>query len=191
MKKLIIATANKGKFAEFEYLVRTYGKDFADEVIFAPEVSDLIVEETGETYTENATLKARAWAARSGLPCLADDSGLEVEALDGAPGLYSARVAGDKISWLLKSLKDSPNRRARFVASLALCEPGGAVLTSEGFCPGVIADAPRGSNGFGYDPVFIPDGFDKTFAELPNEIKNSISHRRLAFSNLISSLVNP
>ena len=191
MKKLIIATANKGKFAEFEYLVRTYGKDFADEVIFAPEVSDLIVEETGETYTENATLKARAWAARSGLPCLADDSGLEVEALDGAPGLYSARVAGDKISWLLKSLKDSPNRRARFVASLALCVPGESVLTSEGFCPGVIADAPRGSNGFGYDPVFIPDGFDKTFAELPNEIKNSISHRRIAFSNLISSLVNP
>ncbi|MBQ9419510.1 MAG: RdgB/HAM1 family non-canonical purine NTP pyrophosphatase [Synergistaceae bacterium] len=190
MKKLVIATANKGKFTEFEYLIRTYGKNFADEIIFAPEISGLVVEETGKTYSENAMLKARAWAEKSGLPCLADDSGLEVEALNGAPGLYSARVADDKISWLLDSLKDSENRSARFVASLALCVPGEFILICEGTCEGFITDSPRGSGGFGYDPVFVPDDYIETFAELPHEIKNSISHRKNAYVKLNSLIAN-
>ena len=189
LKKLVIATANKGKYKEFEYLTETYGKNFAEKIIFAPEISNLIVEETGKTYSENAMLKARAWAEKSGLPCLADDSGLEVEALDGAPGLFSARIIkgndGDKISWLLNELKNFSNRRARFAASLALCVPEEFILICGGFCYGKIGQAEKGSNGFGYDPVFIPDGFEKTFAELPFEIKNSISHRTNAFKKIV------
>lgn len=192
MKKLVIATANHGKYKEFEYLIKTYGKNFfTDEIIFAPEISNLIVEETGKTYAENAMLKARAWAEKSGLPCLADDSGLEVEALDGAPGLYSARIiqgTENKISWLLGELKGKSNRRARFTASLALCVPDEYILICDGHCSGVIADAPRGSNGFGYDPLFIPDGYEKTFAELSQEIKNSISHRTNAFKKIAAYL---
>ena len=249
MKKLVIATANQGKYKEFEYLIKTYGKNFfPDEIIFAPEISNLIVEETGKTYAENAMLKASAWAEKSGLPCLADDSGLEVEALNGAPGLYSARIiqgTENKISWLLNELKEKNNRRARFVASLALCVPdrnfsaqatdfrhgdkplicynkmvgastiGGElirpdksgrfgdtriprlqswgvcqeyILICEGHCNGRIADAPRGSNGFGYDPLFIPDGYEKTFAELSKEIKNSISHRTDAFKKITATM---
>ncbi len=191
MKKLIIATANRGKFREFEYLISKFGKNFADELIFAPETAKLIVEETGKTYSENAALKARAWFEKSGLPCLADDSGLEVEALGGAPGLFSARLAkGNEAAWLLNELKnENENRKARFAASLALCTPE-KILISEGFCSGKITDAARGSNGFGYDPVFMPDGFTKTFAELEPEIKNSISHRANAFLNLLKNFAD-
>ena len=108
--KLIIATGNQGKYREFTEIIREVaGEDFADEIIFAPEISRMIVDETGKTYAENAMLKARAWAGKSGLPCLADDSGLEVDALDGAPGLYSARIIqgkdSDKSSWLLGQLE--------------------------------------------------------------------------------------
>ena len=188
LRKLVIATSNIGKYKEFEYIISVYGKNFAEEIIFAPEIADLIVEETGKTYAENAMLKARAWSEKSGLPCLADDSGLEVEALDGAPGLFSARIAAgsNKISWLLNELKDKENRRARFSASLALCVPDDYILICEGFCNGEIGREPKGSNGFGYDPVFIPDGFEKTFAELSKEIKNSISHRTNAFKKIIN-----
>ena len=199
MKDLIIATGNKGKFREFEFLCETYspGKNFAENLIFAPDIAKLIVEETGKTYAENAALKARAWALKSGRPCLADDSGLEVEALDGRPGIFSARVAkGQEVKWLLNELKNVEkekfeNRRARFVASLALCMSdgkNGKILISEGICEGTIISEPRGENGFGYDPVFIPDGYDKTFAELDSKIKNSISHRTKAFLNLISKI---
>ena len=161
LEKLIIATGNQGKYKEFNYLAETYGENFAEEIIFAPSIADLIVEETGKTYAENAMLKARAWAEKSGLPCLADDSGLEVEALNGAPGLYSARVAPDnKIEWLLNQLAGVENHRAKFVASLALCVPNEYILICEGECCGRITDSPRGSNGFGYDPVFVPDNFE-------------------------------
>ena len=133
-------------------------------------------------------LKARAWAEKSGLPCLADDSGLEVNALDGAPGLYSARVIpgndDDKVSWLLSELQGIADRRARFAASLALCVPEEYTLITEGYCYGTITDSPRGNNGFGYDPVFVPDGYALTFAELDSEIKNSISHRTNAFRKI-------
>lgn len=125
ISKLVIATANPGKFREFKELTQ----NFVSEVIFAPEIAKLIVDETGKTYSENAMLKASAWAKVSGLPCLADDSGLEVNALDGAPGLYSARIIqgsdNNKVSWLLDSLRDKSDseRKARFAASLALCIP--------------------------------------------------------------------
>ena len=182
--KLIIATANPGKFREF----REFVDGFAREVIFAPEIAALIVEETGRTYAENAMLKAKAWAKESGLPCLADDSGLEVNALDGAPGLFSARVIHgsdtDKVSWLLSQLQGVNDRRARFAASLALCVPEEYTLITEGYCYGRIAETPSGNNGFGYDPVFIPDGYSLTFAELDSSIKNSISHRTNAFRKI-------
>ena len=185
MKKLIIATGNKGKYNEFADIV----KNFADEIIFAPEIARMIVDETGKTYAENAMLKARAWAEKSGLPCLADDSGLEVEALDGAPGLYSARIIPgndeDKVSWLLSQLEEKTNRKARFVAALALCVPGKFTLICEGECKGKISLSQSGKNGFGYDPVFIPDGFNLTFAELSSDIKNKISHRADAFRKIL------
>ena len=193
LNKLIIATGNPGKFREFEFLFNSYGKNFTGKLIFAPEIADLIIEETGKTYAENAVLKARSWVKaslaieKSGLPCLADDSGLEVEALDGRPGIFSARVAkGNETGWILNELGNTGNRRAKFMASLALCMPDGRIFTGEGFCNGTITDSPRGSSGFGYDPVFMPDGYSKTFAELAPGIKNSISHRTKAFINLIS-----
>ena len=187
IEKLIIATGNKGKYHEFCEIV----KGFARELIFAPEIASMIVEETGKTYQENAMLKATAWAKKSGLACLADDSGLEVEALDDAPGLYSARILGknpgkdaDNVAWILEKLQGVNNRKARFVAALALCVPQEFTLITQGYCYGHIADTPQGYNGFGYDPIFIPDGYDKTFAELGDEIKNKISHRTNAFRKL-------
>ena len=188
-RKLIIATGNKGKYSEFADII---GGGFAEEIIFAPEISGLAVEETGRTYAENAMLKARAWADVSGLPCLADDSGLEVLALDGAPGLYSARVIigadTDRVSWLLGRLEGAADRRARFAASLALCVPGEYTLITEGYCTGNIAHTPAGSNGFGYDSVFVPDGYELTFAQLPSDVKNSVSHRTNAFRKLIAAI---
>ena len=190
ISKLVIATANPGKFREFKELTQ----NFVSEVIFAPEIAKLIVDETGKTYSENAMLKASVWAKVSGLPCLADDSGLEVNALDGAPGLYSARIIqgsdNNKVSWLLDSLRDKSDseRKARFAASLALCIPDDYMLICEGFCYGTIAHAPAGNNGFGYDPVFIPDNYNKTFAQLDPDIKNSLSHRYNAFRKIVNIL---
>ena len=184
LDKLVIATGNAGKFQEFKQMA----KNLASEIIFAPEIAKLVVEETGRTYSENAMLKAQAWVGKVNLPCLADDSGLEVDALDGAPGIYSARIVNDsddkKISWLLSSLKGKNNRSARFAAALALCVPEDYIFIGMGYCYGKIADSPAGFNGFGYDPVFIPDGYNLTFAELDSSVKNSISHRYNAFKKI-------
>lgn len=191
--KLVIATGNEGKYHEFTEIIRNAaGKDFADDVIFAPEISRMVVDETGKTYAENAMLKARAWAEKSGLPCLADDSGLEVDALNGAPGLYSARIIPGsdsyKSSWLLRQLEGITNRKARFVAALCLCVPGDFTLITEGYCAGNIAYEVRGDNGFGYDPVFVPEGYSLTFAQLPGHVKNNISHRTDAFRKIAALL---
>ena len=144
------------------------------------------------TYSENAIAKARFYASATGLWALADDSGLEVEALRGAPGVFSARYAGDNATdadrraLLLSELAktDDKNRRARFVAAVAIAEAGGELLNvSEGICEGIITFAPRGEGGFSYDPLFIPDGYNQTFAELPEDVKNRISHRARALRN--------
>ena len=192
-RRLVIATGNEGKYHEFQrIIIDVAGESFADDVIFAPEISRMMVDETGKTYAENAMLKARAWAEKSGLPCLADDSGLEVDALDGAPGLYSARIIpgrdSDKASWLLGQLEGITVRHARFVASLCLCVPGEFTLITEGSCAGTIADSARGDNGFGYDPVFVPEGYSQTFAQLPGNIKDKISHRTDAFRKIAALL---
>ena len=200
LEKLIIATGNKGKFEELKAMLSGANKNFADEIIFAPEFAEQInIVEDGSSYEENAEIKARAWAEISGLPCLADDSGLEVEALNNAPGIYSARIIdGDDNArnlWLLdklKNFKDKNERRARFAASLVLVfnNFNNNKIIAKGFCEGYIAEKISGLNGFGYDPIFIPKGFDVTFAALSSEIKNKISHRALAVKNLLENFKN-
>ena len=185
MPTILIATTNQHKLQE-------YAAIFAGLPIELRSLRDVgitdDVEETGATFAENAALKAEFYANRSGLPALADDSGLEVHALDGAPGVYSARYAGpgatdaDRIALLLKNMEHVPfhARLARFVCAIALARPGGPIEHVEGTLPGVIELAPRGSNGFGYDPVFYLLDENATLAELPPERKNQISHRAVA-----------
>lgn len=142
------------------------------------------VDETGATFAENAYLKARAVTEHTGRAAIADDSGLMVEALGGEPGIYSARYTGNhddtdeqRVSFLLKKLGDEKDRKAKFVSSVCCTFPNGDVLRAEGECRGEILFAPRGKNGFGYDPIFKPDGYEKSMAELSSEEKDSISHR--------------
>jgi XTP/dITP diphosphohydrolase len=183
MQRLLLGTRNRGKVREIESILADSGWSFSSLQAF-PDVDT--PAETGATYAENAILKARFYAAATGMCALADDSGLEVEALDGAPGVFSARYAGenasdaDRRSLLLSELAkvSDVNRRARFVAVVAISDADGSVLNvTEGICEGTIISAPRGDGGFGYDPLFVPDGFNRTFAELPDDIKNIISHR--------------
>ena len=144
---------------------------------------DVDVEETGATFEENAFLKARAVMEASGLPAIADDSGLCVDALNGAPGVYSARYGGPGLDdvgryrLLLENMRGQLDRRCRFVSAICCCFPNGDVIAARGECPGTIAFAPMGEGGFGYDPVFFIPGLKKTFAQLSPEEKNAISHR--------------
>lgn len=180
---LLVATRNPHKLDEILAIFARTGlrllsmRDFPD----LPEV-----EEDGETLDANARKKAVTLARVTGLWALSDDSGLEVMALGGEPGVYSARYAGEAVSYaannakLLARLAGQANRQACFRSVVALSDPDGTVHTVEGRCEGVIAEAPRGANGFGYDPVFIPAGQTRTFAELDAEHKNAISHRAAA-----------
>ncbi len=184
--KLLVATNNPGKVRELKELLA----ELPVEITFpAREGLDLEVHETGGTFEENARLKALAYAQAGGLLTLADDSGLEVDALDGAPGVYSARYAGsgatdaDRYRKLLAAMADIPpgQRTARFRCVVALAQPDGAVYTATGVCEGEIGFAPRGTHGFGYDPIFLVQGFGgQTMAELAPEVKNRISHRARA-----------
>jgi XTP/dITP diphosphohydrolase len=179
-RPLVIASGNAGKVREFAALLA----DLPLEV--RPQPPDLEVEETGTTFAANAQLKAEAVAKATGCWALADDSGLAVEALGGAPGVFSARYApndAERIARLLAELDAAPNRRAAFVAALALADPDGVVqLAVEGRCEGLIAEAPRGEGGFGYDPVFLVPELDLTFAEMDKATKARIGHRGRAFA---------
>lgn len=152
------------------------------------------IEETGSTLEENALIKAGFVREKYGYDCFADDTGLEVEALDGAPGVYSSRYAGngcnptDNVDKLLSVLKGAENRAAQFRTVIALVIDGKEHLF-DGVIKGKIIEEKRGTTGFGYDPIFMPDGYDKTFAELGNEVKNSISHRALAMEKLVGFLL--
>jgi XTP/dITP diphosphohydrolase len=186
MRTLLLGTRNPGKLREITSILEGSGWSFSSLQEFDHVGS---AEENGVTYAENAIAKAQFYAAATGLVALADDSGLEVAALDGAPGVYSARYAGehasdaDRRQLLQSELSNNPDRRARFVAVVAIADPAGTVLNvSEGICDGTITFAARGTGGFGYDPLFIPDGYTQTFAELPESIKNRISHRALALA---------
>jgi XTP/dITP diphosphohydrolase len=190
MKQLLIATNNKGKIKELHDLL----KDTGIELITPSQINlDLDVVEDGQTYAENAAKKAVAFAQASGLISLADDSGLEVDALDGAPGLYSARYGssnGGKLSdaerraFLIRNLQDMPRPwTGRFHATIAVAVPNGKTQLAEGFCEGEIIPEERGTGGFGYDPVFLLSELRKTMAELSMEEKNRLSHRARAVMN--------
>jgi XTP/dITP diphosphohydrolase len=182
MHKLLIATHNAGKIREYQSLLA----DLPLEVVSLDEADvDWDVEETGQTFAENAILKASTYARATGLWTWADDSGLEVDALNGAPGVYSARYAGpdasdrDRYLKLIRELQamGPADRSARFRCVVAVCLPDGETLTTEGAVEGQIIDTPRGSHGFGYDPVFLLPGEGVTMAELDQAAKNQISHR--------------
>ena len=178
--KFVLASHNKGKLAEMQAILGELGV----EVVMPADVGvDIDVEETGTTFAENAGLKAQAIMQASGLPAIADDSGLCVDALNGGPGVYSARYGGGELddrgrdTLLLQNMRGSMTRAAHFHTSVVCLFPDGTELTAEGECPGTIAYAPMGDGGFGYDPVFFVPGLRKTFAQLTAEEKNAISHR--------------
>lgn len=184
--RIVAATDNKHKIKEIEAIVSKFGI----EVITKAEAGagSLDVEENGVTFEENSLIKAEAVMKATGMPSIADDSGLEVDALDGAPGVYSARFAGDhgdddaNNEKLMELMKDVPDdkRGARFVSVVTLCMPDGGRLVARGECPGRIGYELKGTNGFGYDPLFLPDGYDVTYAQITDEQKNEISHRARA-----------
>lgn len=185
--KVILASKNQHKLTELSAILSQLGFEIALESEYG---LDIDVEETGTTFEENSFLKADAVMKASGLPVLADDSGLMVDALDGAPGVYSARYghkASDKerTAYLLENMKDAPEERrgAKFVCVITCLFPDGRKIVARGECPGVIARAPHGENGFGYDPVFYLPELGMTYAELPSEQKNAISHRARALQD--------
>ena len=185
--KVILASKNQHKLTELSAILSQLGFEIALESEYG---LDIDVEETGTTFEENSFLKADAVMKASGLPVLADDSGLMVDALDGAPGVYSARYghkASDKerTAYLLENMKDVPEERrgAKFVCVITCLFPDGRKIVARGECPGVIARSPHGENGFGYDPVFYLPELGMTYAELPSEQKNAISHRARALQD--------
>ncbi|MGN1002230.1 MAG: XTP/dITP diphosphatase [Oscillospiraceae bacterium] len=179
--RFILASNNKGKLQEMRRILG----DMGIEVVSQREAGcDFEVDETGETFEENAWLKASAVTAHTGLPAVADDSGLAVDALNGAPGVHSARYTGNhedtdqqRNAFLLHNLEGAGDRSARFVSCICCTMPDGTVLRARGECEGTILHAPRGENGFGYDPLFLPRGYDRSMAQLSMEEKNEISHR--------------
>lgn len=192
--RLLLGTRNPGKIAELRALLR--GLDL--ELIDVTDLPDAPPEpaEAAPSYAENAVAKAVAYARATGLPAVADDSGLEVDALGGAPGVRSRRFFGDDVTpgernrLLLALLDGVADRTARFVAVIALAQPDGRVETFDGEVRGEIAESPRGDDGFGYDPVFIIATDGRTMAEVPREEKNAISHRGLAAAKLRAALAS-
>lgn len=189
----IAATHNENKIKEFDRILKPLGIS----VVSADECGMKLpeVKETGKTFAENAELKAKSACEATGRPCLADDSGLMVDALGGRPGVYSARYAGEgatdeeKIEKLIIELKDTPDgeRTAHFVCAICCCFPDGSKVEVEGKCDGSIGFAPRGNNGFGYDPIFFTED-NKTFAELSSNQKDAMSHRGNALRLLSDKL---
>ena len=185
-KLLVVATGNPGKLREMQ----AYLTDLSWELKLKP--PELEVEETGDTFAANACLKASQVAQATGNWAIADDSGLQVTALNGAPGIYSARYGKtdkERISRLLGELGDQPNRQAQFVCAVAIARPDGAIiLQKSGICRGEILHTPRGTAGFGYDPIFYVPAYQMTFAEMTPELKHQISHRGQAFHALLPQL---
>lgn len=194
--ELLIATRNPGKVREVESLLEAYHLTLRSLAEFS---ATREVEETGATFAENAAIKAQDYAAQTGCWTLADDSGLEVDALDGAPGVYSARYGGAgarsdaaRIERLLEALSSTGDteRRARFICVIAIADAKGKLVDLfTGSCEGRITHTPRGIGGFGYDPVFVPDGYEQSFGELPSEIKQNISHRARALKAALPFLL--
>lgn len=186
VRKLVVATGNPGKLKE----IQEYLTSLPWELELKP--AEIDVEETGTTFIANARLKASEVAKAVGKWAIADDSGLAVDALGGAPGLYSSRygkIDEDRINRLLRELGDADNRQAKFICAIAIANPQGTiVLETEGICPGEILDSPRGNGGFGYDPIFYLPWQQQTFAEMSPETKSRVSHRGVAFARLMPDL---
>ena len=189
--KYVLASHNPGKIREMSAILSQYGV----EVVSPRELGITVdVEETGTTFAENAMLKAKAICAAAGLPAIADDSGLCVDALNGGPGVYSARYGGEglndkgRYTLLLNSLRGQTTRAAHFACAIACAFPNGDTLTAEGRCDGTIAFAPMGEGGFGYDPVFFVPELKKTFGQLTAEEKSAISHRGKALADFSEKL---
>jgi XTP/dITP diphosphohydrolase len=195
-RRLLVATHNPGKLREFEYLLAPHGIE-----VLGPAALGLVEpEETGDSFEANAALKARAAAVAAGIPALADDSGLVVRGLDGAPGIHSARWAGPErdfdlairrvLDGLVARFGSFPatDHAAAFVAVLCLAQPDGATRFFEGRVEGTLVDTPRGARGFGYDPIFVPAGHVRTFAEMTAAEKHAISHRRRALDAFLATL---
>jgi len=193
--KLVIASHNPGKVREIRELLAPYGLT----VIGAADLRLAEPEETGSSFAENAKLKAEAASAASNLAALADDSGLSVAALNGAPGIYSARWAGPKKDFRIAMTRveeemrasGNPDKRAHFVCALALSAPGKETEIFEGRAYGAIDFPPRGQFGFGYDPIFLPEGHRFTFAEMDPKAKHAISHRAKAFEKFVKAALRP
>lgn len=190
MKQILIATKNTGKAKEFKAFFSGYAIKAHSLLDLEKQLPD--IKETGNTFKENAKIKAEQIADVLSIPVLADDSGLMIDHLDGRPGIYSARYAGenkddeanmDKVLDELRSVPEK-NRTARFICVLAVAIPGGKTIFRTGYCEGNIALSKKGTNGFGYDPIFIPEGYHVTMAELSSEEKNQISHRKDAIRQL-------
>ena len=189
--KYVLATHNPGKLKEMGAILARFGVE-----VVSPKDLGLTVdvEETGTTFAENAMLKAKAICAAAGLPAIADDSGLCVDALNGGPGVYSARYGGEGLDdrgrylLLLNNLRGMPTRAAHFACAIACAFPNGDELTAEGRCDGTIAFAPMGEGGFGYDPVFFVPELKKTFGQLTAEEKSAISHRGRALAAFVEKL---
>ena len=178
--KFILASQNQHKLVEMQNILSAHGV----EVVLQSELGlHVEVEETGATFAENAMLKAKAVMAASGLPAIADDSGVCVDALNGAPGVYSARYGGPELDdmgryrLLLENMRGARDRTAHFTSAIACAFPNGGTIEAEGICPGMIAYAPQGDGGFGYDPVFFLPQLRKTYAQLTPEEKAAVSHR--------------
>lgn len=183
---ILLASGNRNKFLELSDFFQPVGV----RVLFGPDLigNDLEIVEDGTTYAHNALKKARFWAEKTGMPALSDDSGLEVRALAWGPGTESARVAEDdssRIRWLMEKMKNVSDRTARFVACLALVFPAARQCwLTQGYCWGRIAGRPSGNGGFGYDPLFVPEGYNEPFAVLGQPVKSKISHRAVATFSL-------
>lgn len=189
--RFVLATHNPGKLREMGEIL----KDFGIEVVSPKDLGITVdVEEPGTTFAENAMLKAKAICKEANLPAIADDSGLCVDALNGAPGVYSARYGGEGLDdrgrymLLLSSLRGAPTRAAHFACAVACAFPNGDTLTADGRCDGSIAYAPLGEGGFGYDPVFLLPGTGKTFGQLTQEEKSAVSHRGRALREFSEKL---
>jgi len=186
--KFVLATANPGKIKEMQDILSTFGFDLVTRSDLGIEME---VEETGCTFLENALLKAQALCEATGLAAIADDSGLEVFALDGRPGVYSSSFGGNTLTdsqrcaYLISQLQGMEQKNAKFVCTIVCCFPDGTYTVAQGECFGEIIESPRGENGFGYDPVFLVDEVDKTMAELSADEKNAISHRGKALRKFV------
>ncbi|MFW6149125.1 MAG: RdgB/HAM1 family non-canonical purine NTP pyrophosphatase [Atribacterota bacterium] len=192
MLKLVLATRNSGKLKEIKYKLKKYPV-IVESLNDYPEIPE--IEETGKTFAENALIKAKTVVKWTKLPALADDSGLEIDYIGKKPGIYSSRWGStdqERIKKVLDILQNtkSEQRGANFICVMSLVLPEQRDYTTRGVCSGRITLSPKGSKGFGYDPIFIPDGYDQTFAELGVDVKNKISHRAVALEKMIKFIVD-